>query len=286
MRSGDFAAAVVSYSRTLLSLLESEREGGERETHRLARALVLSNRGAARLSLGRFSKAAADSLQAIKLCPFWWRPWERLARARAGAGDARGGVRACREGSEAAAIASAAATKGLPSLPTRERVEAQAALRREADAIALEAAHEGRFDGFDGAVLEVSREERKSSPPLSTSGKEKKTDGRKKKKKKSNEKRSVPPSPAPSGSASPPLLERTSQTTTTTTMAPHSAGSAAAAVAAAAETETETGTETPWPWPLFAPRRPPLPRRGSGGGGGRQASAPCTTPLPPRRTGT
>ena len=192
MRSGDFAAAVVSYSRTLLSLLESEREGGERETHRLARALVLSNRGAARLSLGRFSKAAADSLQAIKLCPYWWRPWERLARARAGAGDARGGVRACREGSEAAAIASAAATKGLPSLPTRERVEAQAALRREADAITLEAAHEGRFDGFDGAVLEVSREERKSFPPLSTSGKEKKNRRKKKKEKKIKRKKVRP----------------------------------------------------------------------------------------------
>lgn len=162
MRSGDFTAAVVSYSRALLSLLESEKEEEENDT-RLARALVLSNRAAARLSLGRFSKAAADSLQAIELCPFWWRPWARLARARAGAGDASGGVRACREGSEAAAApasASAEATKsGLPSssLPARERLEAQAALRREADAIALAAAHEGRFDGFDGAVLEVSR---------------------------------------------------------------------------------------------------------------------------------
>jgi hypothetical protein len=171
MRAGEFSAAVVLYSKALLSLVQSERKGDdEKRNHELACALVLSNRAAARLSLGHFSKAAADSLEALELCRCWWRPWARLARARAGAGDTRGAVRACREGGDAAVAAAAmaaaaplsssAAEKNLPLLPTRERVAAQIALRAEADSIALAAAHEGRFDGFDGTVLEVSESRR------------------------------------------------------------------------------------------------------------------------------
>ena len=75
-----------------------------------------------------------------------------------------------------AASTSASASEAKSVFPTRERLEAQAALRLEADEIALAAAHEGRFDGFDGAVLEVSwtRRERERKEILVFSTTEKK----------------------------------------------------------------------------------------------------------------
>uniref|UniRef100_A0A7S2Z3P6 Right handed beta helix domain-containing protein n=1 Tax=Chloropicon laureae TaxID=464258 RepID=A0A7S2Z3P6_9CHLO len=117
---------------------ESEEEE-EEEGHRNTAAILYSNRSYCRAQSQRWLESIADAYAAIELRPDWAKPYYRIAQAKAGLGDYRNAVAACRQGQRL-----------LEDRGDRSR-EFVALM----DEISNEAFLSGSLAGFDGRLLLV-----------------------------------------------------------------------------------------------------------------------------------
>jgi hypothetical protein len=125
--------------KVIAARIKDEKEKDEDASLRDAAAIFYSNRSYTRTKQELWLESIADAYAALELKPKWTKPYFRIAQAKAGVGDYRSAMAACRQGQEVLTEAGS-------------RVGEFTALM---DEISNSAVLDGSLAGFDGRLLHV-----------------------------------------------------------------------------------------------------------------------------------